>query len=606
MKQKFLLLILAAAVTVFFAGCGDDSGTSSKGSESSEKDDEKTSSSEDLDVECDDEYASAKLLYKETRTLYECIDGHWVPYSNASEYSSSSEKSSSSKRASVFDDDESEKSDVNNDDEADDVKTSSSKTTSSSFGAVSSSSRESSSDDGVTVAVGDPCDAKLVGSYIFFPSDTLLCRNGKWEKVKDVGSSDSNGSDNLNKSSNSNNSGVSSSVAGFEELSGIAKMLESAEWKFYEATENHCETSGTETIDEESGFPSASVSVSCEEGVTSAFAGFGAPEDPLHPIAYNITDWEGVCIAYKSNVDLLMRMDGNTRKLIMGFGTADIPLSATDEVKIVNRIWGTIELSKNNSMMSVGRITDNLEKIYFISNDANAEYEILKIDAFGECGPISAEDKTIMKKYAELGRQREEIKTVYGSDVSLEHEYNWIWFDYRVITGFDDESVVSGYWFEGGENGEIIYPVGRGKGLGDDAIDPIIDLCQGLCGMANVEENGKAYVGFYLTESVESGADCSSWGSVQIAYVSKNSPMTVVLYAADGLYASYELPASDIMREVNIPLKNFVPSREGVDIEDITTKLSIFQIEFNQEGENVFNIRALGWGNSWPELVSEE
>ena len=68
--------------------------------------------------------------------------------------------------------------------------------------------------------------------------------------------------------------------------------------------------------------------------------------------------------------------------------------------------------------------------------------------------------------------------------------------EYRVETGFDDGSDTYGYWYDYNDNKEtadngpgsskIVWPVDKGNGYSDEAMDPIIDACGGVCGTATL------------------------------------------------------------------------------------------------------------------------
>lgn len=108
--------------------------------------------------------------------------------------------------------------------------------------------------------------------------------------------------------------------------------------------------------------------------------------------------------------------------------------------------------------------------------------------------------------------------------------------DYRVDTGLDDGSDESGYWYtyaddaNGGSSG-ITWPVQTGNAYDDNALDPIIDNCGGLCGNVSL---GAGYdypfagIGFNLTGPDQTGADVTSWGGVCITYSASVAPILEV------------------------------------------------------------------------------
>lgn len=108
--------------------------------------------------------------------------------------------------------------------------------------------------------------------------------------------------------------------------------------------------------------------------------------------------------------------------------------------------------------------------------------------------------------------------------------------DYRVDTGLDDGSDESGYWYAyaddaNGGSSAITWPVPTGNAYDDNALDPIIDNCGGLCGNVSL---GAGYdypfagVGFNLTGPDQTGADVTSWGGVCITYSASVAPILEV------------------------------------------------------------------------------
>lgn len=108
--------------------------------------------------------------------------------------------------------------------------------------------------------------------------------------------------------------------------------------------------------------------------------------------------------------------------------------------------------------------------------------------------------------------------------------------DYRVDTGLDDGSDESGYWYTYSDDANsgtsaITWPVPTGNEYDDNALDPIIDNCGGLCGTVTL---GAGYdypfagLGFNLTGPDQTGADVTSWGGVCITYSASVAPILEV------------------------------------------------------------------------------
>lgn len=105
--------------------------------------------------------------------------------------------------------------------------------------------------------------------------------------------------------------------------------------------------------------------------------------------------------------------------------------------------------------------------------------------------------------------------------------------DYRVDTGLDDGSDESGYWYTYSDDANsgtsaITWPVATGNEYDDNALDPIIDHCGGLCGQVTL---GAGYdypfagLGFNLTGPDQTGADVTAWGGLCITYTAGVAPI---------------------------------------------------------------------------------
>mgnify|MGYP006375179833 FL=1 len=108
--------------------------------------------------------------------------------------------------------------------------------------------------------------------------------------------------------------------------------------------------------------------------------------------------------------------------------------------------------------------------------------------------------------------------------------------DYRVTTDMDDGNDQSGYWYSYDDQPDkgsstITWPVATGNEYDDNALDPIIDNCGGLCGNVSL---GAGYdypfagLGFNLTGPDQTGADVTSWGGVCITYSASVAPILEV------------------------------------------------------------------------------
>ena len=129
--------------------------------------------------------------------------------------------------------------------------------------------------------------------------------------------------------------------------------------------------------------------------------------------------------------------------------------------------------------------------------------------------------------------------------------------DIRVQTGLDAGMEESGYWFDYNDNADgglskIEWPVPKGNDFDENALDPVIEHCQGLCGTVTLNQGMLnktpfAGVGFNLAGTSDGAtlAEVSviTWGGICITYTS-DLPGKLVIGVNDVLYAdlNYDLP----------------------------------------------------------------
>lgn len=129
--------------------------------------------------------------------------------------------------------------------------------------------------------------------------------------------------------------------------------------------------------------------------------------------------------------------------------------------------------------------------------------------------------------------------------------------DIRVQTGLDAGMEESGYWFDYNDNADgglskIEWPVPKGNDYDENALDPIIEHCQGLCGTVTLNQDMLnktpfAGVGFNLAGTSDGAtlAEVSviTWGGICITYTS-DLPGKLVIGVNDVLYAdlNYDQP----------------------------------------------------------------
>lgn len=190
--------------------------------------------------------------------------------------------------------------------------------------------------------------------------------------------------------------------------------------------------------------------------------------------------------------------------------------------------------------------------------------------------------------------------------------------EYRVETGFDDGTDTYGYWYDYNDNKEtaddgpgsssITWPVDKGNLYSDEAMDPIIDECGGVCGTATL---GGPYkypfvgVGFNLSGGDQGGNDISFWGGICISYKSTGiAPALELAPANEGdvtaynnYKASLKIAATETV--VDLPWSSFKQETGwGTKVDQATVLASAAAIKFKIAGtagkSTDFNIAKIG------------
>lgn len=191
---------------------------------------------------------------------------------------------------------------------------------------------------------------------------------------------------------------------------------------------------------------------------------------------------------------------------------------------------------------------------------------------------------------------------------------------YQVNTGFggdDPDLNKAGYWFDYGDSKDggqssVGWPEAKGNGYDDNALDPIIDACKGVCGVANLSAGKVTYdpfvgVGFNVAGENGEVADATSWGGVCVAYTSE-APIALELGLGDAEDAAikYANPAASLAKGENISEKytwdNFKqPTWASVKISGPEAAVKLNSLKFKIQGKTgssfKFNIMAVGPAN---------
>ncbi len=139
--------------------------------------------------------------------------------------------------------------------------------------------------------------------------------------------------------------------------------------------------------------------------------------------------------------------------------------------------------------------------------------------------------------------------------------------EYWVDTGLDNGTETSGYWFpfddhvDGGLS-TIIWPVALGNEYSEDALDPVIDACGGVCGTFKLDIGSLVYKPFvgvaFNVAGMKSAlgdplkdadvADVSAWRGICITYTSDVPPVLELSMGEkkDSALVAYDIPFASL------------------------------------------------------------
>lgn len=211
-----------------------------------------------------------------------------------------------------------------------------------------------------------------------------------------------------------------------------------------------------------------------------------------------------------------------------------------------------------------------------------------------------------------------------GCVIGVDGDYVWKGYDqvYMVETGLDNGSETAGTWFEfndiqEGGGSTIKWPVDKGNSYDEEAFDPVIDLCGGMCGEISFYKGSLDYspfvgIAFSIAGKKEDGtlepADISGWENICIMYES-GIPLTMELGVTDSLSKAlkFDRPKVSLRTAPSGAHKcfNFSDFRqtgygEEMAIGEVLKQVTSIEFMFSQPTSSTkratFNIRAIAIG----------
>lgn len=212
-----------------------------------------------------------------------------------------------------------------------------------------------------------------------------------------------------------------------------------------------------------------------------------------------------------------------------------------------------------------------------------------------------------------------------GCGMGIDGDYVWEGYDevYMVETGLDNGSETGGTWFEfndiqQGGGSTIKWPVDKGNSYDEESFDPIIDLCDGICGEISFYKGSLDFspfvgIAFSIAGKKKDGtlepADISGWENICIMYESQVA-FTMELGVTDSLMINvlkHDRPKVNLSKAPSGAHKcfNFSDFKqtgygERMAIDEVLKQVTSIEFMFSQPTSSTktasFNIRAIAIG----------
>lgn len=203
------------------------------------------------------------------------------------------------------------------------------------------------------------------------------------------------------------------------------------------------------------------------------------------------------------------------------------------------------------------------------------------------------------------------FETWYGSDGTE-----------QILTGLSTDTETAGYWYEfddspDGGLSRIVWPTLKGNDYNSESLEPIIQVCNGVCGKAVLNNGTLMYqpfvgVGFDLagetsvTDKTPAAADASSMGGVCITYTSEAAPVLQMSLGNDvDAQIDFALPTANLPKSTAgttkfIPWSSFKQPtwyKGDLKFDGEAAAKQLVSLKFviqAAQGEYNFNISAIG------------
>ncbi len=352
-------------------------------------------------------------------------------------------------------------------------------------------------------------------------------------------------------------------------------------------------------------------------GMGFEVAGFDNPyvSNPIR-LYGDISDWGGICVTYAADRDVLLKLYTDS----VTFYKTDLVKSNEFVEKCIT--WDALnatEASKHaSSIRFVMPGTDNTNGHLSIAAigkyDANGTCEV---DGYAEVltkGNGNLEGLIVLRS-SSSGQTIVSSSSIASGDCEVPQTVSGLWnwlsnpgSNDRVMTGLDNGTETSGYWFSFGDDMSGVGSVKLPQPLGIEYTtgDEIYDYCMGVCGELEFAKEGYLGIGFHVAGVVDPSegdlpvakANISEWGGLCVTYASDADLEVVLAYAQESGFGNFSrmpkmtLPKSVKLKTVCADWNKFMTVFSEVSTTFMTSIL--FAVQGDANTKSRFNIRGLG------------
>ena len=338
-------------------------------------------------------------------------------------------------------------------------------------------------------------------------------------------------------------------------------------------------------------------------GIDNPYAGFGFNIWNLDAEGADISEWDGICVEYESDVNFRVMIHAES-----GTQTTDCDLAASvgasKSRKVVDIPW-----NKFGSSCGAGLDIDAAKvlakaavvKLEFYGDSGTVgNFFFTKVGSLGRCGAASAPESSssVAPKSSSSVEKTEEGLAKSFLWVAQEDEEG------RVQTGSPEEA--SGWWYffddknDGGKS-KIDFAAIPATCGNSDVYACIVEAYGALkVDVALGAGAEKPYVGlgFNVWNEAQKGVDVSAWGGICLVYES-DLPFAVRLVSEnDGGLSKYvdlsaSVAASGTVKEIDIPWSRFFQWSSDEDLK----KVAALQLRFEGAAGDTGSLRLIKLGS---------